>query len=106
SLTAYERFVSSDDEADTEAALKQHIASIRAHVKGLSAKNYQQLYDDRSPDFVLLFVPIESAFGCALQNDNSLYYEAFERNIVIVSPSTLLATLATIESIWKQEYQN
>ncbi len=106
SLTAYERFASSEDEKETEAALKQHVASIRAHVKGLNEKNYQQIHGDRSPDFVLLFIPIESAFGLALQNDAELYYEAFDRNIVIVSPSTLLATLATIDSVWKQEYQN
>ncbi|MBO6524921.1 MAG: DNA recombination protein RmuC [Balneolaceae bacterium] len=106
SLTAYERFASSDDNAEAESAIKQHVASLRAHVKGLSAKNYQQIHGDRSPDFVLLFVPIEPAFGIALQSDPNLYYEAFDRNIVIVSPSTLLATLATIDSVWKQEYQN
>ena len=106
SLTAYERFSSADDETEAESSLKMHVTSIRAHVKGLSAKNYQQIHGDRSPDFVLLFVPIESAFGVALQSDPNLYYEAFDRNIVIVSPSTLLATLATIDSVWKQEYQN
>ncbi len=106
SLTAYERFSSADDEAEAESALKMHVTSIRSHVKGLSAKNYQHIHGDRSPDFVLLFVPIESAFGVALQSDPNLYYEAFDRNIVIVSPSTLLATLATIDSVWKQEYQN
>lgn len=106
SLTAYERYVSSTDEGEQERALKQHVNSLRTHVKTLSAKNYQQLYGGNSPDFVLLFVPIESAFGAALQFDSSLYYEAFDKNIVIVSPSTLLATLATIDSVWKQEYQN
>ncbi len=106
SLTAYERFSSADDDSESEAALKQHVLSIRSHVKGLSEKNYQQIHGDRSPDFVLLFIPIESAFGTALQADASLYYDAFDRNIVIVSPSTLLATLATIDSVWKQEYQN
>jgi DNA recombination protein RmuC len=106
SLTAYERYSSADTDAEAATALKQHIASLKAHYKGLSEKNYQQLHGDRSPDFVLLFVPIESAFGAALQADANLYYEAFERNIVIVSPSTLLATLATIDSVWKQEYQN
>ena len=106
SLTAYERFSSADDESETQSALKQHVTSLRAHVKGLSEKNYQHIHGDRSPDFVLLFVPIEPAFGVALQTDPDLYYEAFDRNIVIVSPSTLLATLATIDSVWKQEYQN
>ncbi|MDR8391150.1 DNA recombination protein RmuC [Aliifodinibius sp. S!AR15-10] len=106
SLTAYERYSSADDEEKQQQALKQHVASLRSHVKGLSSKNYQQLYGGNSPDFVLMFVPIESAFGVALQYDADLYYEAFEKNIVIVSPSTLLATLATIDSVWKQERQN
>jgi DNA recombination protein RmuC len=106
SLTGYEKFSSADEEADQEKALKEHINSIRTHVKGLSDKNYQHIHGDRSPDFVLLFIPIEPAFGLALQHDSDLYYEAFDKNIVIVSPSTLLATLATIDSVWKQEYQN
>lgn len=106
SLTAYEKFSSAEDEEERKRALKQHVASLRSHVKGLSSKNYEQLYGGNSPDFVLMFVPIESAFGVALQQDTSLYYDAFDKNIVIVSPSTLLATLATIDSVWKQEYQN
>ena len=106
SLTAYERMTSAEEEAERESALKQHVASLRSHVKGLSSKNYEQLYGGNSPDFVLMFVPIESAFGVALQQDSSLYYDAFDKNIVIVSPSTLLATLATIDSVWKQEYQS
>jgi len=103
SLTAYERFASATEEDEQQRALKQHVSSLRTHVKTLSAKNYQQLYGGKSPDFVLLFVPIESALGAALQFDSSLYYEAFDKNIVIVSPSTLLATLATIDSVWKQK---
>jgi DNA recombination protein RmuC len=106
SLTAYERFVSATDENGRQKALKQHLLSLRNHVKKLSEKNYQQLYGGNSPDFVLLFIPIEPAFGLALQNDNSLYYDAFNKNIVIVSPSALLATLGTIDSVWKQEYQS
>lgn len=106
SLTAYEQYTSSVDDDEQQRYLKQHVNSLRGHVKNLSGKNYQQLYGGNSPDFVLLFVPIESAFGVALQYDNSLYYEAFDKNIVIVSPSTLLATLATIDSVWKQEYQS
>ena len=106
SLTAYEQFSSSEEERERQQALKQHVRSLRTHVKGLSQKNYQQIYKGNSPDFVLMFIPIESAFGLALQQDSSLYYEAFDQNIVIVSPSTLLATLATIDSVWKQEYQN
>lgn len=106
SLTAYERYASAEDEAERQSALKQHVNSLRSHVKGLSRKNYHDLYGGSSPDFVLMFVPIESAFGLALQHDTGLYYEAFDKNIVMVSPSTLLATLATIDSVWKQEYQS
>lgn len=106
SLTAFERSVSAEDDRESEVALKSHVQSVRNHVAGLSKKNYQNIYDGNSPDFVLLFIPLEPAFGAALQADSDLYYEAFERNIVIVSPSTLLATLATIETIWKQEYQS
>ncbi|MDR9414896.1 MAG: DNA recombination protein RmuC [Gracilimonas sp.] len=106
SLKAYEKYSSSEDDKEREQHLKEHVNSIRSHVKGLSGKNYDQIHGTKSPDFVLLFVPIEPAFSAALQFDSNLYYEAFDQNIVIVSPSTLLATLATIDSVWKQEYQN
>ena len=106
SLTAYERFVSSEDKEEREKQLKQHVMSIRAHVKGLSEKNYTQLYQDKTPDFVLLFIPVEPAFAAALQTEPELYNESFEKNIVIVSPSTLLATLFTINTIWKRDRQN
>jgi len=106
SLKAYDRFIEADEEREQERALNEHISSMRAHVKNLGNKNYQEQFANLSPDFVLMFVPIESAFGLALQHDSDLYYEAFEKNIVIVSPSTLLATLATIDSVWKQEYQS
>ncbi|MCH2451104.1 MAG: DNA recombination protein RmuC [Gracilimonas sp.] len=106
SLTAYEKLSSAEDEIEQQQFLKEHINSIRTHVKGLSEKNYHHIHGAKSPDFVLLFIPIEPAFGMALQHDSNLYYEAFDQNIVIVSPSTLLATLATIDSVWKQEYQN
>ncbi len=106
SLTAYERYVSSDDKDERQKYLKQHVLSIRAHVKGLSEKNYTQLYQDKTPDFVLLFIPIEPAFAAALQAEPELYNESFEKNIVIVSPSTLLATLFTINTIWKRDRQN
>lgn len=106
SLTGYEKYSSADDEEEQQQFLKEHINSIRTHVKGLSEKNYHHIHGEKSPDFVLLFIPIEPAFGVALQHDSNLYYEAFDKNIVIVSPSTLLATLATIDSVWKQEYQN
>jgi DNA recombination protein RmuC len=106
SLVAYEKLSSSEDIEDQKAHLKQHILSIKAHVKGLSDKNYQNLYGVDGLDFVLLFIPIEGAFSAALQADNSLFQEAFDKNVVLVSTSTLLATLKTIASIWKQEYQN
>ena len=106
SLVGYERFVSSEDEIEKQLALREHINSIRSHIKNLSGKNYQNLYQLESLDFVLMFMPIEPAFALAVQNDPSIFNDAFEMNIVIVSPSTLLATLRTIESIWRQEKQN
>lgn len=106
SLTAFERFTSTDDDAEAQSALKQHVLSVKAHVKGLSDKNYPQIYADKTPDFVLLFIPVEPAFAAALQTEPNLYNEAFEKNIVIVSPSTLLATLFTINTIWKRDRQN
>lgn len=106
SLVAYEKYVSSDNDNERTTHLKDHIRSISTHIKGLSEKKYQNLYDLNTPDFVLMFIPIEPAFALAVQSDPNLFYDAFERNIVIVSPSTLLATLRTIESIWRQENQN
>jgi DNA recombination protein RmuC len=104
-LTAYERFVNEDDEVLKKQHLKEHIASINRHVEQLGTKNYHDLYQMESPDFVLLFIPIESAFAVALQEDASLYNKAFEKNIVIVTPSTLLATLRTIDSMWTNQKQ-
>src|SRR3972149_10412908 len=106
SLVGYERFVSSEIEHERQLALREHINSIRSHIKNLSGKNYQNLYQLESLDFVLMFMPIEPAFAYAVQSDASLFTDAFEQNIVIVSPSTLLATLRTIASIWRQEKQN
>lgn len=106
SLVDYERFANADDPTEQSAALKRHLQSIRNHVRELSSKNYQQLYGPGSPDFVLLFVPVEPAFMVAVQNDADLFSDAFDRNIVIVSTSTLLATLRTIASLWRQENQN
>ena len=106
SLNAYEAFSSAEDEEDQGRALQRHILSIRNHVKELGNKSYEKLYEINTPDFVLMFIPIEPAFSLALQHEPSLFNEAFEKNIVIVSPSTLLATLATINNVWKQEYQN
>ncbi|EDP70206.1 hypothetical protein FBALC1_11752 [Flavobacteriales bacterium ALC-1] len=104
SLTDYERLVNAEDEERTQY-LKAHVNSIKKHVDQLSAKNYQDLYDIESPDFVLMFIPIEPAFAVAINEDNSLYNKAFEQNIVIVTPSTLLATLRTIDTMWNNEKQ-
>jgi DNA recombination protein RmuC len=106
SLLAYERYVSAETDAERQSALKQHIASVKAHIKSLGSKNYQQQYAGKSPDFVLLFIPIEPAFSLAMMHEERLFSEAFENNIVIVTNSTLLATLRTVASIWKQENQN
>ncbi|RZM23310.1 MAG: DNA recombination protein RmuC [Pedobacter sp.] len=106
SLVAYERLVSADTDEDRELFLKQHIISIKGHIQNLSGKNYHDLYQISSPDFVLLFIPIESSFGMAVQADAELFNYAWDRKVVLVSPSTLLATLRTISSIWKQERQN
>ena len=105
SLTAYEQFVNADDETEKERYLKDHVLSLKRHIEQLSAKKYEDLHQIESPDFVLLFIPIEPAFAIALDNDNQLYNKAFEKNIVIVTPSTLLATLRTIDSMWQNEKQ-
>lgn len=105
SLTAYERFVNEEEETQKMRYLKEHIASLKKHIEQLSNKNYQDIYKIESPDFVLLFVPIEPAFAVAINHDNSLYTWAFEKNIVIVTPTTLLATLRTIDSMWTNEKQ-
>ena len=104
-LTAYERFINEDDDVIKSQHLKEHVVSINRHVEQLGNKNYQDLYQMESPDFVLLFIPIESAFAIALNEDTSLYNKAFEKNIVIVTPSTLLATLRTIDSMWANQKQ-
>lgn len=106
SLTAYERYMSSEDENERASLLKSHLMSMRAHVRGLAEKNYHQLFDGGSLDYVLMFVPIESAFALMYQSGENLYNEAYEKSIIIVSPTTLIATLRTVSSIWKHEYQN
>ena len=106
SLIAYERLVNCETEEERKLFSKAHLESIRSHVQGLSSKNYHDLYQVDSPDFVLLFVPIESSFSFAVQLDADLFNDAWDKRVVIVSPSTLLATLRTIASIWKQERQN
>lgn len=106
SLTAYERWVNAEEENEEADYLRQHVQSIESHVRELSAKNYHDLYGIHSPDFVLLFMPIESALSVAVREKPDLFSDAWDRRVVIVSPSTLLATLRTIASIWVQERQN
>ena len=106
SLIAYERLVNCETEDERKLYSKAHVESIRNHVLDLSSKNYHDLYQINSPDFVLLFIPIESSFSFAVQIDSELFSDAWDKRVVIVSPSTLLATLRTIASIWKQERQN
>ncbi len=105
SLTAYEKYANEDDTTLKATYLKEHVNSIRRHVEQLGDKNYHDLYQIESPDFVLLFIPIEPAFAAALNEDTTLYNKAFEKNIVIVTPSTLLATLRTIDSMWANQKQ-
>ncbi|PQJ81703.1 DNA recombination protein RmuC [Polaribacter glomeratus] len=105
SLTAYEQYINEDDESLKVQFLKEHITSLKRHVDQLSEKKYEDIYKIESPDFVLLFIPIEPAFAVAINTDNHLYNKAFEKNIVIVTPTTLLATLRTIDSMWNNEKQ-
>ncbi len=105
SLTHYEQYVNQEDDSEKDNLLKLHIQSLNRHVEQLSEKKYEDLYEIESPDFVLLFVPIEPAFAVAINNDNQLYNKAFDKNIVIVTPATLLATLRTIDSMWNNEKQ-
>ena len=105
SLTAYEKFINEEDDSLKNGFLKEHVNSIKRHVEQLGDKNYQDLYQIESPDFVLLFIPMEPAFALALNEDTTLYNKAFEKNIVIVTPSTLLATLRTIDSMWTNQKQ-
>ena len=105
SLTAYEGYFSSENKEEKDNHLKKHIASIKKHIKELSEKQYTELYGINTPDYVLMFVPIEAALLIAFNENNKLYLEAFDKNIVLVSTSTLLATLSTVSSIWRQENQ-
>jgi DNA recombination protein RmuC len=105
SLVAYERFVNEEDDDLRKGFLKEHIGSLKKHIDQLSEKNYQDIYQIESPDFVLLFVPIEPAFAIAINQDNNIYNWAFEKNIVIVTPTTLLATLRTRDSMWNNQKQ-
>jgi DNA recombination protein RmuC len=106
SLVAYERYVRAEEDTEKEQAVKDHLISINAHLKGLESKKYDELPDVKSLDFVLMFIPVESAFMLAIEKDNEIFRKAFDQNIMIVSPSTLLVTLRTIENIWRYEHQN
>ncbi len=105
SMIAYERAVNAETEDDRAKNIKEHLLSLKQHIKGLSEKHYQMASKLNTPDFVLLFIPIEASFGVAVQEDQELFSFAWEQKVVIVSPSTLLATLRTISSIWQQENQ-
>lgn len=106
SLLAYERFCSCEEISDQDGFLKEHVSSLKNHIRSLSEKRYQDLPGLGALDFILLFIPIEPAFLIAMQRDQKLFNEAFDRNILIVSPSTLIASLKIISSTWKYEYQN
>jgi len=106
SLNAYTAMISADNDEDRKRWSKAHVESVRAHIKGLGEKNYQTAGNLITPDFVLLFLPIEAAFAAAVQNDQELFNYAWDKKIVLVSPTTLLATLRTVSSIWKQEQRN
>jgi DNA recombination protein RmuC len=106
SLVAYEEFAVTENESERAAAGKRHMESIRGHIKGLSVKNYQSLYSLNSLDFVLLFVPIEPAFMLAVASDRDLFMDAWNRNVLLVSPSTLLFVVRTVAHLWRQEAQS
>ncbi|MEJ2074300.1 MAG: DNA recombination protein RmuC [Reinekea sp.] len=106
SLNAYQYSVTTDDDSERERALKEHVLATRNHIRSLSEKNYPKLSGMNSPDFVLMFMPIESAFVAAFESDPNLFNDAFERHIVVVTPTTLLATLRTVANLWVLERQN
>lgn len=106
SLVAYEDYSTSEDDAERQAASKRHLESIRGHMRGLSEKNYQTLYGLKSLDFVLMFVPIEPAFMLGVSNDRELFMDAWQKNVLLVSPSTLLFVVRTVAHLWRQEAQN
>lgn len=106
SLVPYQRMSRAEEDEERDRARKQLLTAMRSHVRDLASKDYHRLHGNRSPDFVLMFVPLEGAFAAAIQADDELYEDAFSKNVVLVSPTTLLATLSTIANIWKQEYQS
>lgn len=106
SLTAYEGYVVAEDDAERQLAIRRHLDSVRAHIKGLAERNYQALYGLGSLDFVLMFVPIEPAFMLAVTHDDALFMDAWQKNVLLVSPSTLLFVVRTVAHLWRQEAQN
>ncbi|MBN2213000.1 MAG: DNA recombination protein RmuC [Bacteroidales bacterium] len=106
SLTAYERYVSADDEKSRESALKEHLLSVRKHIQELSLKNYQDLYQLNSLDFVMMFLPVEPAYMLAIQTDSEIWQYAYDKRILLISPTNLIAALKLVVSLWRQEYQN
>ncbi|MEE8529915.1 MAG: DNA recombination protein RmuC, partial [Nitrosomonadaceae bacterium] len=106
SLTAYEEHTNTDTDLERNSTIKRHLESVRSHIKELSEKNYQQLYGLQSFDFVLMFIPVEPAFMLAISNDNNLWLDSWKKNILLVSPSTLLFVVRTVAHLWKQEQQN
>jgi DNA recombination protein RmuC len=105
-LVAYERYVSAKDDKEKEKALSDHLISIKSHVKGLSEKSYSDLYQLKTLDFVMLFMPIEPAYLIAIQHEPDLWNYAYEKRILLISPTNLIAALKMIASIWRQEYQS
>lgn len=105
SLIAYNEYMNAENDVSRESALKKHLASIRTHIKGLSSKNYQDIYQLKSIDFVLMFIPIEAAFLLPISQDNELWQEAWKQNVLLVSPSTLLFVVRTVAHLWRQEQQ-
>jgi len=106
SLVAYEKYIRAEDDEQRDRAVREHLISINAHLKGLESKKYDELPEVKSLDFVLMFIPVESAFMLAIEKDNEIFRKAFDQSIMIVSPSTLLVTLRTIQNIWRYEHQN
>lgn len=106
SLTAYEKYMAADDEAEKEKFLKEHLFSIKNHITQLSAKNYQDIYELQTLDFVMMFMPVEPAYFLAIQSDTNIWSFAYERRILLISPTNLIAALKMIESMWRQEYQS
>ena len=106
SLTAYERSISSSNEEEQKKHLKEHLQSVRKHIDELSAKDYSSIEELTSPDFTLMFIPVEPAFGAALSEDPELYQYAFDRKIALITASTLMATIKTVSNLWKLEKQN